>query len=189
MRVKSRRKAREAALRVLYGIEIGGGTLRDALQTTMAEAQLDSDLFKYACNMVETIYQDRRIIDERLAKLVTGYDFDRIAAVDRSLLRIGYYELFYEDGIPPAVTLNEIIDIAKKYSTAESGRFVNGVLGRALEDSPKANWDRSIEEATAPIEDAPEPEPDIPVEEIESEEAFKEVAKVGLWKLRNEDES
>src|SRR5690349_7281417 len=100
-----------------------------------------------------------------LADRIPDYDFNRIAAIDGNILRIAAYELFFEPGIPPAVTINEAIEIAKKYSTAESGKFVNGILGRLLADSPKANWDP----ASAPAEEIEEPstEPEYEIEVIE----------------------
>src|SRR5208283_3207039 len=108
----------------------------------------------------------------------------RVAAVDRNVMRIGAYELLHVPSVPPAVTLNEAVEIAKKYSTAESGKFVNGVLGRFLLDTPKAKWDA----ATAPIEveekgeSAPPPE----IEEFEVDEAeAKKLLKVGGWTLRS----
>lgn len=104
------------------------------------------------------------------------------------------YELYFEDAIPPAVTLNEAIELASKYSTAESSKFVNGVLGGVLKFSPKVRWDPD----TAPPEFEGEYEEDgaedelVPaVDEIvvtPDAESFKSAAKFGGWKLVSGDE-
>ena len=70
-----------------------------------------------------------------------NYTVDRLTAVDRNVLRVATWELFHLAYIPPVVTINEAIEIAKKYATAESGRFVNGVLGTMLKRSPKRDYD------------------------------------------------
>lgn len=184
MPVKSRRKAREAALRTLYEMEIGGASLKSCMADTFANVELSEDQEAYARRVIEGWFNYRREVDDLLVPLVKGYDYDRIAAIDRNLLRIGAYELYYEAGIPPAVTLNEMIEIAKKYSTADSGKFVNGVLGRLLHSSPKANWNPENEEQYV---EKSEPEPEVEIEPIASEAEFKEIARVGLWKLRTED--
>ncbi len=141
MAVRSKRKAREAAMRTLYEIEIGHTDTSSALEVTLEEADLAPDLAAYAERLVRGIRGMIPIIDQKLSSIVIDYDYNRIAAVDRNVLRVAAYELLEIPEIPPAVTINEAIEIAKRYSTAESGKFVNGVLGRLLQDTPKANWD------------------------------------------------
>jgi transcription antitermination factor NusB len=186
MAMQSRRKAREVALRALYESEIGKTSAGGALKQTLEETQLDSELAAYATVLVNGVREHLADIDDRLAKLIREYAFERVAAVDRNVMRIAAYELFYEPAVPPAVTLNEAVEVAKKYSTAESGKFVNGVLGQLLKESPKANWNP----ANAPGE--PEQpgghEPPMEIEEVEVElEQAKKLAKVGGWTLRSED--
>ncbi len=183
---KSRRPARELALRVLYTVESGHTAVEDALRDALESAALAPDQAAYAERLALGVRARLAEIDERLAKLLEGYDIGRVAAVDRNVLRMAAHELLHEPAIPPAVTLNEAIEIARKYSTAESGRFVNGVLGRLLRGTPKAEWDP----ATAPPEEEPEeptreaePEPEVEVLQADSEEAQR-LAKVGGWKLR-----
>ena len=185
---RSRRKAREAALQTLYEIEVGKAQAPNALSNTLEAAGLAEDLASYAQRLMEGVRQHQSDLDRRIAYLVEGYDYNRLAAVDRNVMRMAAYELFYEPAIPPAVTINEAVDIAKKYSTAESGRFVNGVLGKLLQTSPKANWDPKM----APVEEEPEEivrevpdEPVVETLEAGSDEA-KRLAKVGGWKLKSE---
>lgn len=184
---QSRRKAREAALRTLYEIEIGRVPTNTAMKQTLSEAELSSDQADYAKRLVEGVRTNMSSIDDMLSARIREYAFDRVAAVDRNVMRIATFELFHMPDLPPAVTLNEAVEIAKKYSTAESGRFVNGVLGKLLEASPKADWSPS--QASPDVEEPGEPEPGPEVEEVNLEvEEAKKVAKVGGWTLRDEAE-
>jgi transcription antitermination protein NusB len=186
--LKSRRLAREAALQALYQMEIGKRRLSDAIADMLQEADLSDDLKPFAEDLVRGVHSHQAMLDDRIAAMLTDWDFDRIAAVDRNIMRIAAHELYHLPTIPPAVSINEAIEIAKKFSTAESGKFINGVLGRLLLETPKVDWDPSM--ATEPAEQAPPPAMEPEVEEIteESPEA-KELAKVGLWRIRkNKDE-
>ncbi len=186
--ILSKRKAREAAMRALYEIEIGHTDTESALAVVLEESKLVPELRDYTTMLVKGIRGQIAVIDHKLASIIKEYDYTRIAAVDRNVLRVAAYELLEVPQIPPAVTINEAIEIAKRYSTAESGRFVNGVLGRLLEDTPKANWDP----ATAPAEEheIPEEEPEMVVEEIVVEEGSEEAkvaARYGGWKIRSDN--
>ena len=188
MATKSRRKAREAALRALYELEIGHMPLASVLKENLAEANLPEDLNAFASKLITGVREHQAAIDDKLASVITDWDFDRIAAVDRNMLRIACYELYHCPNIPPAVTINEAIEIGRKYSTAESGKFINGILGRVLKDSPKAEWkkpEEDVEEEASVSE--PEEEPVVETLQADSEEA-KRLAKVGGWKLRKEGE-
>src|SRR5579885_3661168 len=165
---RSRRKAREAALQTLYEIEVGKASPETSMANTLEAAALDPELSDYAVRLTAGVREHERELDEKISSLVVGYDYNRLAAIDRNLLRIAGYELFFEPAVPPKVTINEAIEIAKKYSTAESGKFVNGVLGKLVQTSPKANWDPS---AVAQIEDeefVPASPPETVVETIDA---------------------
>lgn len=208
-RSRLRRLAREAALRALYSIELGQATTATALEEALAaftdedqaetvgeDADLDpaalAIVSDYARTLTDGAWRARGTTDPKLAALIPRYDFFRLAAIDRSILRLGAYELDAVDFVPPAVTLNEAVELAKRYSTTESGRFVNGVLGNYAKSSPKADWTPG----SAPQDpDLPEiervertPEPVVEVETVapESEEA-KLGEKFGKWTLRTED--
>jgi transcription antitermination factor NusB len=186
--LRSRRKAREATLRALYQMEVGRMRVGDAIQDMIENSDLPEDLEEFARQTVQGVHDKQAWLDDKLASLIVEWDFDRIAVVDKNLLRLGAYELFFWPEIPPAVTINEAIEIAKKYSTADSGRFINGVLARVLTDSPKINWDPSeyvaFQEEAAPAEKEPEVEaigPDTP--------EAKELSRIGLWRLRSEGDA
>jgi transcription antitermination factor NusB len=187
---KQRRRARELALRALYEMDITRVNPDKVLADAVEGQELHFDQRQYAEQVVRGFHAHSNYIDRIIAERIKEYDFSRIAAIDRAILRIATYELFFEPAIPPAVTLNEAIEIAKKYSTAESGKFVNGVLGKVLADSEKANWDP----ATAPLEEEPEEVvnieelPDIEEVDVEADsDEGRSVARLAGWKLRIDD--
>lgn len=185
---KSRRPARETAARALYAIESSGLPPEEILRDLLETLDLAPEQASYARRLVLGVREHLEEIDDRLSKLLEGYDLDRVAAVDRNVMRVAAYEILHEPSLPPAVTLDEAIEIARKYSTAESGRFVNGVLGRLLLGTPKANWDPATappEEREEPAPKAAEPEPEVETLEAGSEEAQR-LAKIGGWKLRSD---
>ena len=84
----------------------------------------------FAEPLIRGTLQHRDAIDEQIKKHVKNWDFNRIAAVDRNVMRLAIYEMLHREDIPPVVSINEAVDIAKKFSTNDSGKFVNGVLDR-----------------------------------------------------------
>lgn len=84
----------------------------------------------FAEPLIRGALEHRDAIDEHIKKHVKNWDFSRIAAVDRNIMRLAIYEMLYRDDIPPVVSINEAVDIAKKFSTQDSGKFVNGVLDK-----------------------------------------------------------
>lgn len=187
---KSRRRGRELALRALYEMDITRVNPNKVIADAILEHDLHVEQRAYAERVVRGYHENSHHIDDFLAARIRDYDFSRIAAIDRNILRMATYEIFHEPAVPPAVTLNEAIEIAKKYSTAESGKFVNGVLGRVLADSPKSEWDPE----KAPKEEEPEDVvhieelPDIEEVEVEAgSEEEKSLARIAGWKLRSEE--
>lgn len=167
---------------------MGRAAVTDAIEHTVIETGVSHDLADYMERLVRGIYADRRSLDPFIEGYLQGYELERLAAVDRNIIRIGTYELMKVPEMPPAVAINEAIEIAKRYSTAESGKFVNGVLGRILRESPKANWDP----ATAPPEYEEEEAEEVVVEEIVEEtvssdsQEGKDARRFG-WVLKSGD--
>jgi N utilization substance protein B len=87
-------------------------------------------LQQFAEPLIRGTLEHRDEIDERIKQCAENWDLRRMAAVDRNILRLAIYEMFYRDDIPPVVTINEAVEIAKKFSTKDSGRFVNGILDK-----------------------------------------------------------
>lgn len=129
-----RRQAREAALAVLYGMDVGSQLADDAIANAIESNKLDAESEVFLRELVDGVLEKRREIDGKLESMSHDWALDRQAAIDRNVMRIAAYELLYCPGIPAAATINEAVEMVKKYSTSESGRFVNGVLG-ALSDA------------------------------------------------------
>jgi transcription antitermination protein NusB len=122
-----RRKARELALQGLYALDVSGNSIETTLRDLSARTP-DEEVVNFAADIIRKAKTHKETLDEDVAKAAENWKFERIALIDRLILRIALCELLYFDDIPPKVTINEAIDLAKKYSTAESGRFVNGIL-------------------------------------------------------------
>jgi N utilization substance protein B len=126
----NRRKAREFALQVLYEIDVAGEDPGEAFGLfwdnfdTIKEARDFSEL------LVGGVVAHKAEIDGLIEKFSENWSLGRMATVDRNILRAAVYELLYLDDIPPNVTINEAIDIGKKFSSENSGAFINGILDR-----------------------------------------------------------
>jgi N utilization substance protein B len=130
--VGKRRHARELAVQFLYQFDLSGGELDEALRYfwNATEEKVSHEARKFAEDLARGAVSQRAAIDERITKYAEHWGLHRIAAVDRNILRLAIYEMLFRDDIPPVVSINEAVDIAKKYSTQESGAFVNGILDR-----------------------------------------------------------
>jgi N utilization substance protein B len=84
----------------------------------------------FADTLIRGVLERRDELDEIIRKHALNWDLHRMAVVDRNVMRLGIYEMLFRDDIPPVVSINEAVDIAKRFSTEESGRFVNGILDR-----------------------------------------------------------
>jgi transcription antitermination protein NusB len=130
-----RRIARELAVQFLYQFDLSGGSLEEALPLFWdTQSEVGDDGRKFAEELIHGVIQRKAAIDERISKYADNWDLPRIAAVDRNILRLAMYEMLFRDDIPPVVSINEAVDIAKKFSTHESGAFVNGILDRLKAD-------------------------------------------------------
>ncbi len=126
-----RRKSRELASQFLYQISITGTDSWEKLLDAFLEDQnAPPDVGKFTGRIVREVIAKRDKIDGVIATYATNWDIKRIAMVDKNILRIGVCELLYMDDIPPIVSINEAVDIAKKYGAVDSGKFVNGVLDK-----------------------------------------------------------
>ena len=124
---RSRSLAREIALQRLYQLDLRGD---EAAEPSERGEEADADALAYARALVEGVRSRDAEITAALKALVEHWSWERIAAVDRSILRIGAYEILHVPEVPPKVALDEAIELAKRYSTQESGAFVNGILDK-----------------------------------------------------------
>jgi len=123
-----RRDAREAAVQYLYQREMQGDQSDGALEEFYQMRGLSPSGRRFCDELLQGWMQHREEIDAIIAKNARNFEFQRLSAVDRNVLRIACHEILFRTDIPAAVAINEAIEIAKKYSTEDSGKFVNGVL-------------------------------------------------------------
>ena len=134
--MSKRREGREAAIQFLYQLDLNREpieTLRQGfweLRTGQDRNAVPARTQRFANELVEGVTRNAAQIDERISQCVENYDLQRIAPVDRNILRLAIYEMLFCPDIPPVVSINEAIEIAKRFGGDESGRFVNGVLDR-----------------------------------------------------------
>jgi N utilization substance protein B len=134
----SRRKSRRRALDVLYQADLREITPASVLADTLARMGSDvPEHMAYAADVVEGVASHLDRIDELIATYAEGWTLDRMPVVDRNLCRIGIFELLYRDDIDDAVAISEAVELAGELSTDGSPRFVNGLLGRIAEYTPR----------------------------------------------------
>ena len=131
----ARTKARSRALDVLFESELRGLPIGATLGDRIARAQ--PPLNQYTVTLVEGVVAHQERIDDLLSSYAVGWTLDRMPAVDRNLLRIGAYEILYEDDVPDAVAVSEAVSLARELSTDDSAGFVNGLLARLVEVKPQ----------------------------------------------------
>jgi N utilization substance protein B len=130
-----RRKAREVALQFLYQLDQHGADDPGVHAGEFwARHPVDRDTQTFADALVRGTKLHQGKIDPLLAHYAEHWDLDRMAVVDRNILRMAVYELLWQPDVPPKAVINEAIEIAKKFGTTESSRFINGVLDRILRE-------------------------------------------------------
>jgi N utilization substance protein B len=125
-----RRRAREAAIQYHFWRDLQHGAGPEQIDEFWEFCPATSRVREFAQPLIEGMVAHLPKIDERIRRYCENYEFHRISAVDRNVLRLAIYEMLYRDDIPPVVSINEAIELAKTFGGAESGRFVNGILDR-----------------------------------------------------------
>jgi N utilization substance protein B len=133
-----RRKARELVLKSLYSWEISGNKAEEVFNDLLSREELDTSSKLFAGELFRKVVENQKKIDELIKENVQHWDFSRIAVVDKNILRMGICEILYIEDIPLKVSLDEAIELAKKYSSEDSGSFVNGVLDAIAKKIKKA---------------------------------------------------
>ncbi len=132
-----RRKARELAVQILYQMEMKGAEPKVVFELFWEAESVPPDIRQFTTDLVEGTYRNRKEIDELIEKHSLHWKLNRMAVVDRNILRLGVYELLYLHDVPTSVILNEAIEIAKKFGTEESGAFINGILDNVAKEIRK----------------------------------------------------
>lgn len=124
-----RRAAREAALKSIYAVEVGGNSTQDVTSQIIKESlKDDTDSVRFAEKLLLTTVDHAKEYDRTIQKHINNWEVSRLATIDKLILRMAVSELLYFEEIPTKVTINEAIELAKRFSTRKSGNFVNGIL-------------------------------------------------------------
>ncbi len=131
-----RTKARERALQALYQIDVAAEGIEDALARFWKSFEpVEREVMTLAEALVRGVAENRRAVDDTIERISTNWRLDRMAKVDRNVLRLAVYELLRTD-VPVKVVINEAIELGKKFGSESSGAFVNGVLDRVASELP-----------------------------------------------------
>ena len=123
-----RRKSREFALQILYQIDLSRENVRDALELFWGNFQVSEGAREFSDKLVLGVCRYKEKIDRAIEEYSANWSLKRMSKVDRNVLRLAIFELFYCHDIPPKVTLNEAVDLGKKFGSEKSGSFINGIL-------------------------------------------------------------
>lgn len=137
--MSARTKARKRALDILYQSDVRQITIEDSLATEAARAISEPDRMAswlYAREIIDGIVDNRDEIDELIMTYSQGWTLARMPVIDRAILRIGIWEILFNDAVPNAVAIDEAVESAKILSTDDSSGFVNGLLGRIAQTAP-----------------------------------------------------
>jgi N utilization substance protein B len=129
-----RHRAREAVVQFHFWRDLQHGETPERIEDFWEFCPATDRVREFAQPLIEGMVNHRHELDERIRKYCENYNLDRISAVDRNVLRLAIYEMLYRDDIPPVVSINEAIELAKTFGGAESGKFVNGILDRVRKD-------------------------------------------------------
>ena len=144
-----RRRAREIALQVLYQLDIRPGEPQEALDLYFENFRPSEKAREFCQRLIDGVYQNREEIDRLLEENAENWTLKRMAVVDRNILRVATFELLATPAVPPAVVINEAIEIARRFGTEESSVFVNGVLDQIATELGV----KPTETATTPVAD------------------------------------
>ena len=132
-----RRRSRELAIKVLFHLEFSRDDPASAFDLICENFGASGEITVFSKELVEGVYDHIKELDELLSKASQHWRLERIARVDRTILRMALYELLYREDIPPKVTINEAVDLGKKFGSEESGAFINGILDKIFHTQKK----------------------------------------------------
>jgi len=126
--MRKRTLARECALKILYKIEIAKDSMEVSKKDFWSVEKPEKEVRDFANSVVNGTCDNLSKIDEIISKCADNWDIKRMAVIDKNILRMGIYEILYREDIPSKVSINEAIELAKRYGDVDSGKFVNGIL-------------------------------------------------------------
>lgn len=128
--MRARSQGREAALKALYQVDVRPDLTEQELDGVLASEARAEDALAFARELVKGTREHMADIDREVEAVAHNWNLKRMAVIDRNVIRLGAFELIHRPDIPPAVAINEAVVMAKKYSTKDSGSFVNGILDK-----------------------------------------------------------
>lgn len=123
-----RTQARQSALQILYQIEIAKISHLEAIEDYFLQHECGSLHQEFSKSLVSGIYSCLEDLDKVISRYAKNWQISRMAVVDKNILRMGVYELLYTEDIPPKVTINEAVELAKRFGDMDSPKFINGIL-------------------------------------------------------------
>lgn len=132
-----RRSGRELAFRLLFQADVGNLTLDEVFATGREASEATDEVWQFAIELARGAWENRAQLDPIITRFASGWSLERMANADRNLLRLALYEITERDDIPQSVSINEAVELAKKYSTADSAKFINGILGSFARERDK----------------------------------------------------
>ncbi|MFH1018623.1 MAG: transcription antitermination factor NusB [Pseudomonadota bacterium] len=132
----SRRRAREQALQVLYLIDLTGMPGDAALNLFKTNFESEEEDFDFVCELVRGVLEHQKDIDELIEKHAENWKLSRMPRIDRNIIRLGAYQILHRDDIPPAVALDESVELGKRFGEEKTPAYVNGVLDRIFRERP-----------------------------------------------------
>ena len=133
-----RRAARELALKFLYQTEFNSNSPDSELNSFCERANVSEEIQDFTQTLIKNIFAHKKEVDGLLKKISANWVPDRMAMIDKNILRLGICELLFDSTTPPKVVINEAVEIAKKFGTEESPDFINGILDKVYKDSKVA---------------------------------------------------
>jgi transcription antitermination factor NusB len=130
--LRKRTQARGCALQILYQIDMTGDPTDAVVSRFWQNSEQNSEVRDFANQLVKGAHDNLKEIDALIAKHSEHWKIDRMPAIDRNILRSAIYELLYRADIPPKVAINEAVDLANRFSTPDSGKFINGILDKLM---------------------------------------------------------
>jgi len=134
-----RRLARELALKVLYRFEEGDTDLPSVIEKVLEAKKYQKQDKDFSRILVQRTVANLKELDAMISSVIENWEYDRISVIDKIILRIGTCEMLYFSDIPPQISINEAIEIGKKYGGSDSGRFINGVLDAIRRNHESSN--------------------------------------------------
>ncbi len=129
--MRKRSLARDWALKILYQSDVTGRTVERSAEVFWEnEEEKDQEVLEFSKRLVLGVYENLKNIDDKISQYATNWQLKRMAIIDRNILRLGVFELQFASDIPPKVTINEAVELAKKYGDLDSSKFVNGILDK-----------------------------------------------------------